>query len=553
MASPQPQHSPPQKGKELQGESVQAQPAEGLSAQDTVSKTSTTPIQDTSSSSRSDVPNGKATTSSAPSDASKQGQVSSSPEQSSSASNVPTSLPPNATVTTTAPTKEKSDDADKDRASLNTTLTGTQTHTHQSTQRKAETSDAAHTASSTHEETRRSKSPSKSKKKKAAKNKNNKKASVFSRLFHVFVPCVGPSPRYHDESLDNDKPAQPAPEESAPATTSQEKEKSSEKRTDETAPSQPNGKEQHEVEAQNSEDSESLPAPLQPIQIPEQTDPAVVVPPTPTRSVLPQDETEGVTSGAVVPPGSTGTPTETHHHEHRTHTQDSENESDGSTSFTEEEDLDDGSPLDDIEDDEERLILQGGAGIPIGPDGIPRPLLPPVSPKHAGRKCLVLDLDETLVHSSFKSISQADYVVPVEIEYHWHNVYVIKRPGVDNFLKKMGEIYEIVVFTASLSKYADPVLDKLDIHRVVSHRLFRESCYNHRGNYVKDLSQLGRPIEDTIILDNSPASYIFHPNNAVPVSSWFTDPHDQELSDLCPFLTDLATVDDVRGVLDGGL
>ncbi|KAI0028745.1 NLI interacting factor, partial [Vararia minispora EC-137] len=205
------------------------------------------------------------------------------------------------------------------------------------------------------------------------------------------------------------------------------------------------------------------------------------------------------------------------------------------------------------EEEDERIILNGGAGVPIGPDGVPRPLLPPVLPQHAGRKCLVLDLDETLVHSSFKSIQQADYVVPVEIEFHWHNVYVIKRPGVDNFLKKMGEIYEIVVFTASLSKYADPVLDKLDVHRVVTHRLFRESCYNHRGNYVKDLSQLGRPIEETIILDNSPASYIFHPNNAVPVSSWFNDPHDTELTDLCPFLTDLATVDDVRGVLDGGL
>lgn len=29
-------------------------------------------------------------------------------------------------------------------------------------------------------------------------------------------------------------------------------------------------------------------------------------------------------------------------------------------------------------------------------------LLPPISPEHSGRKCLVLDLDETLVHSSFK-------------------------------------------------------------------------------------------------------------------------------------------------------
>ncbi|KZT40526.1 NLI interacting factor [Sistotremastrum suecicum HHB10207 ss-3] len=186
-------------------------------------------------------------------------------------------------------------------------------------------------------------------------------------------------------------------------------------------------------------------------------------------------------------------------------------------------------------------------------DGNPRPLLPPLSQAHAGRKCLVLDLDETLVHSSFKLIPQADYVVPVEIEHQFHNVYVIKRPGVDAFLQRMGELYEVVIFTASLSKYADPVLDRLDIHRVVTHRLFRESCYNHRGNYVKDLSQLGRPIEETIILDNSPASYIFHPNNAVPVSSWFNDPHDTELTDLCPFLTDLLQVDDVRGILDGGL
>ena len=69
----------------------------------------------------------------------------------------------------------------------------------------------------------------------------------------------------------------------------------------------------------------------------------------------------------------------------------------------------------------------------------------------------------------------------------------------------------------------------------------------------QDLSQLGRPVSDTIILDNSPASYIFHPNNAVPVSSWFNDPHDTELTDLCPFLTDLEQVDDVRGVLDGGI
>lgn len=179
-------------------------------------------------------------------------------------------------------------------------------------------------------------------------------------------------------------------------------------------------------------------------------------------------------------------------------------------------------------------------------------LLPPLEPKFKGKKCLVLDLDETLVHASFKILHQADFTLPIEIEGNYHNVYVIKRPGVDQFMKRVGELYEVVVFTASVSKYGDPLLDLLDIHKVVSHRLFRESCYNHQGNYVKDLSQVGRDLKDTIIIDNSPTSYIFHPQHAIPISSWFSDAHDNELLDLIPVLEDLASsnVQDVSLVLD---
>lgn len=154
-------------------------------------------------------------------------------------------------------------------------------------------------------------------------------------------------------------------------------------------------------------------------------------------------------------------------------------------------------------------------------------------------------------------------------------MYVIKRPGVDQFMKRVGELYEVVVFTASVSKvrtlpqqqtpmpffrspanmtaqYGDPLLDQLDIHGVVHHRLFRESCHNHGGNYVKDLSKVGRDLKDTIIIDNSPTSYIFHPQHAVPISSWFSDAHDNELLDLIPVLEDLAgaNVQDVSLVLD---
>jgi len=174
----------------------------------------------------------------------------------------------------------------------------------------------------------------------------------------------------------------------------------------------------------------------------------------------------------------------------------------------------------------------------------------PIPQFHDGhKKCMVIDLDETLVHSSFKPISNADFIVPVEIDGTVHQVYVLKRPHVDEFLRKMGELYECVLFTASLAKYADPVADLLDQWGVFRSRLFRESCVFHRGNYVKDLSRLGRELQKVIIIDNSPASYIFHPDNAVPVASWFDDMSDTELLDLIPFFERLSQVENVYTVL----
>lgn len=176
-------------------------------------------------------------------------------------------------------------------------------------------------------------------------------------------------------------------------------------------------------------------------------------------------------------------------------------------------------------------------------------LLAPARPGAEHRKTLVLDLDETLVHSSFKPVNDADFCVDIELDNSIHRVYVRKRPGVDWFLKEVAKHYELVVFTASLSKYADPVMDVLDPERFVSARLFREHCVYHTGNYVKDLTRLGRPLEQIIIVDNSPYSFMFQPDNAVPITSWFSDKEDIELLLLVYYLETMVDSPDVAAVL----
>lgn len=205
---------------------------------------------------------------------------------------------------------------------------------------------------------------------------------------------------------------------------------------------------------------------------------------------------------------------------------------------------------------------QGGAPLVMPPMPKPQPkplptetangvkfLLAPLPPEEKHKKTLVLDLDETLVHSSFKPIPDPDFVISIELDGVVHRVYVRKRPGVDNFLRVVGEKYEVVVFTASLAKYADPLLDILDRGKTIKTRLFREACVQHYGNYVKDLTHLGRQLEQTIIIDNSPFSFMFQPDNAIPISSWFSDKSDRQLYDLIPFLDELLPVEDVSSIL----
>lgn len=177
-----------------------------------------------------------------------------------------------------------------------------------------------------------------------------KQSSVQSRtflekLFHFLIPCISSSSAAHPVEVQEPVIANPEPEKEV--TKAVEPEKSS--------PSQvtlPNDPSRTDLPKPTIVTSHSRPV------TPIGEDADVVLPPTPTTQLLPPDETEGMTSGAVQPPGSKGdSPLHEKLHHAPTHTNGDGDESE--TSYEEE--------LDDQEDEEDRLILNGGAGIPMGP------------------------------------------------------------------------------------------------------------------------------------------------------------------------------------------
>ncbi|XP_064542855.1 CTD nuclear envelope phosphatase 1 [Drosophila montana] len=196
---------------------------------------------------------------------------------------------------------------------------------------------------------------------------------------------------------------------------------------------------------------------------------------------------------------------------------------------------------------------------------------PPLSPDSQkqldiiSRKTLVLDLDETLVHSCYldpdtndvvgcnfvPETAVPDYVLHIPILANLHPIefQVFKRPHVDEFLNFVSRWYDLVIYTASLEAYASNVIDKLDAGRGILHRrLYRQHCISTTV-VTKNLYAVNRDLTSIFIIDNSPSAYRDFPENAIPIKSYIYDPDDEELLNLLPFLDALRFTKDVRSIL----
>jgi len=165
-----------------------------------------------------------------------------------------------------------------------------------------------------------------------------------------------------------------------------------------------------------------------------------------------------------------------------------------------------------------------------------RELLLPGWPSQMGPapRTLVLDLDETLVHTTW------------DRKHGWRTQ---RRPYLDKFLRTLVNHYEIVVFSCGLMHTVDPVIGAIDPNQqLIMYRLYRDSSVYRKGKYIKDLSRLNRDLNRVVMIDDSAEHCADQPENAIIVPRFEGDKDDIVLMQLIPLLKGMAENDvpDVR-------
>ncbi|CAD7695844.1 unnamed protein product [Ostreobium quekettii] len=219
-----------------------------------------------------------------------------------------------------------------------------------------------------------------------------------------------------------------------------------------------------------------------------------------------------------------------------------------------------------------QAIMAGPARSPRRPPALrasPEPrrpakwLLPPLMASDFGKMTVVLDLDETLISSRPAKNAPARLrpggLRSVELDCDGTSVgkssrvVMFMRPGLFEFLSRLTSFAEVVLFTAGVPAYAEPLANALDpARRFFSARLYRgDTVATVWHSYVKDLSKLGRDLRRTVLVDNSPYSFLLQPANGIPCVPFRGAGGDQQLLKvILPLLECLSYVHDIRPVLN---
>ena len=178
--------------------------------------------------------------------------------------------------------------------------------------------------------------------------------------------------------------------------------------------------------------------------------------------------------------------------------------------------------------------------------------------KNSNKKVLILDLDETLIHSDIDRLldqkkTKYDVILNIDSDEEKNiELPILLRPGLFEFLDYASEKFDLVVFTASEKFYADPIIDYIEKNKkYFKMRLYREHCiFIEPGIYIKDLTifKQYKKLEDVIIVDNSLFSFANQLNNGILVTSFFDDKNDSFLYNVKEYLDMIKDVKDFREI-----
>ena len=154
---------------------------------------------------------------------------------------------------------------------------------------------------------------------------------------------------------------------------------------------------------------------------------------------------------------------------------------------------------------------------------------PYIKTKNTKPYSLVLDLDETLVHFKVNNEEESEGILQI-------------RPGVVPFLEKVGQYYELIIFTAATQEYGDLLIDAIEENNLYfEHRFYRQHTIIKENDFIKDLSRIGRPLDKIIIVDNMPQNFKLQKENGINIKAfWGEDANDNALEELGIILVNIA-------------
>lgn len=171
-------------------------------------------------------------------------------------------------------------------------------------------------------------------------------------------------------------------------------------------------------------------------------------------------------------------------------------------------------------------------------------------------KLLILDLDETLIYATEQPLERkADFVL---FENTATPYFVYKRPYLDTFLEFCFTHFQVAIWTSSAEDYAQGIVEYIlspsKQPRFVWARnrcTYRRNLETYEYEWLKNLAKVKRhnyPLENVIMVDDTPAKLTKNYGNLVPVKSFEGNPNDNELLFLPKFLERLSSVENVRKI-----